>query len=636
VSEASRSRFDVVGRSEASSFADAAIEIRIDDPAGRLGRRPAVLLDRGDADLPVLRRPLLLGADGRGRFLGWVPECGAAISLEAGPEGSATGTEPQLRIRRLGPIGLCLEVLAHRPLGLVPVLRLAAGGNRRGARFRFARLIDAIAAPVWADWWPVQTADDIAAATALDLSGAPRLLFAIEPGAATAQSATRADILAETGLVVHEVEPDDRAVRREAAAGDLFLRLPAGARLTPGALRHLVAPFLVADPPLVTIADEDRLDARGRRCDPAFKPVWDPLAIAAGAVTTTGAVVRLAAVPAEVDLCAGSIEAVVLATIGERRDAVVHLPRLLVHRPGERPVPRLLPVERPATAERPAISVVIPTRDRADLLSACLDGLARRTVGVDLETIVVDNDSREPATAALLAAHRSDPGFRVIAAPGPFDFARLADLGVAAAGRDLVLLLNNDVEPLAPDWLAAMVAEIAAPDVGAVGALLLYPDGSVQHAGVDLGIGTVASHAFRFLFPAGGEDRGQSAVRRETSAVTAACLLTRRSFWYAVGGMEERGLAVAFNDVDYCLKLRARGLRVVVTPEARLVHRESMTRGGFDDLEKKRRFAREEALMQARWGRVIANDPFGNPNRSRVGEAFVLAAAADLAPRRSS
>lgn len=623
----------IVGLERASDLSDALVDITVSDPSGRLGRRPVLRLHRRDRTPAVLERPVLLDRHGRGRFLGWTPEelCAIDVLPEAGAGGE--GPEPRFRVVRRSVLAGALIAAFRRPGGLLRVARLALAGNRRGAEFRFVRLFDAITAPTWKVWSKLAFADDVADAADLDLAGAPRLFCCIEPGSPADRAATRADLIAQNGPKILWSEPGERPDPAVVAPGDLFLRLPAGARTTPGALRHLVAPFLDDDPPSVVWCDEDRIDGRGRRNDPFFKPTWDATAVGEGFVPVDGAVLRLCALPPDLDPTTAPLRDLVTAAVGGRRDAVVHVPRILIHLPGRRAKPEPVPFSPPS--DRVLVSVVIPTRDRADLLRACVDGLRRRTTGVDLEIVVVDNDSVEATTLALFESLRSDPRIRILHAPGRFNFSALVGRGVAATRSERLLLLNNDVEPIEPHWLQAMVAELERPEVGVVGARLLFPDGHVQHGGVVLGAGTVARHAFHFLRLDDGEDRGTLSVRREMSAVTAACLLTRRSLWNAVGGMDDVGLPVAFNDVDYCLKVRSLGRTVVFTPQATLIHRESVSRGNDDTPEKKRRFAGEEALMIERWGEMIAADPYGNPNLSKTGEAFVLTLGSAPSPRRS-
>jgi GT2 family glycosyltransferase len=185
-------------------------------------------------------------------------------------------------------------------------------------------------------------------------------------------------------------------------------------------------------------------------------------------------------------------------------------------------------------------------------------------------------------------------------------------------------LLNNDIEAINAGWLSEMVAHAVRPDIGAVGAMLYYPDRTIQHAGVILGVGGVANHAFvheRAGFPGHG---ARALVAQNLSAVTGACLVMRREIFLQVGGLDPR-LQVAFNDIDFCLRIRRAGYRILWTPFAELFHHESASRGTDDTGEKRQRFVREVELMQQRWGEELVHDPAYNPNLSLIGSGFDLA-----------
>jgi GT2 family glycosyltransferase len=263
--------------------------------------------------------------------------------------------------------------------------------------------------------------------------------------------------------------------------------------------------------------------------------------------------------------------------------------------------------------------VIIPTRDRAELLAPCVAGLLGATDYPALEVLVVDNGSDRAETFALFASWQGDARVRVLSAPGPFNYARLNNQAAAAARGAILLLLNNDTEVTEPGWLAEMAALAIRPEVGAVGARLLYPDGTLQHAGVVLGFGWPRGVAGHVYLAEPGDHLGERAMLgavRGVSAVTAACLAVRRESYLAVGGMDEAELAVAFNDVDFCLKLGARGLRNLWTPFATLLHKESASRGRDLDLAKAARLEREVSVMRARWGALLDEDPHWNPNLS--------------------
>ncbi|MDA9543248.1 glycosyl transferase [Bradyrhizobium sp. CCBAU 45321] len=267
---------------------------------------------------------------------------------------------------------------------------------------------------------------------------------------------------------------------------------------------------------------------------------------------------------------------------------------------------------------RQRVTVIIPTRDRLPLLRTCLDSIAPAVECCRADILVVDNDSVDPKTIAYLAS-MARRGVRTLKVEGPFNFARLNNQAAATLESDVLCLLNNDIEASSDDWLEEMLTRLAEPDVGAVGALLTWPGGVVQHGGVVLGMNFAATHAFTDRF---GDDPGfldQLLVAHECSAVTAACLTTRRSDYLAVGGMDESRFAVAFNDVDYCLRLRQAGKRIVFTPHAKLVHAESASRGADDRADRRGRFERELNLLRARWGEWLNEDPTYNPQLSRDG-----------------
>ena len=254
---------------------------------------------------------------------------------------------------------------------------------------------------------------------------------------------------------------------------------------------------------------------------------------------------------------------------------------------------------------RSRIAVIIPTRDRVDLLAPCLTGLLEETDERNLEVIVVDNDSQEPATRKFLEhVSRADSRVQVIRMEGRFNYSRLNNQAVMKTDAELLLLLNNDIRILHKDWLNNMKALIQWPQVGAVGAKLLYPNGTIQHAGVTLGAGIagVAGHTAANENPNNFSHGGRLHLLREVEAATGACLLVKRAAWKDVGGMDE-SLKVNFNDVDFCLKLRKHGWKTLWNPESVLEHRESASRG-HDEFKPGKRdfFIKEVAIMKDRWG----------------------------------
>ncbi len=281
---------------------------------------------------------------------------------------------------------------------------------------------------------------------------------------------------------------------------------------------------------------------------------------------------------------------------------------------GSPTVAQWLRVVHPVPQTAPLVSVIIPTKDRAALLERCVDGVLSRTNYAEVELLIVDNGSTEPAATALLDRLAGNKRIRVLHRPGVFNYPALNNEAVREAAGEIVLLLNNDVDVINGEWLTEMVSHAQRPEIGAVGAKLLYPDGRVQHAGVVVGMGGVAGHQY---VGSRGDDPGyfgHLCLVRDVWAVTAACLAIRRETYLAVGGLDDQNLTVAFNDVDFCLRVAERGLRNLWTPYATLYHLESVSRGVDTDPVRHARFAREVAYMHQRWGHLLQRDPFFSPN----------------------
>ena len=266
--------------------------------------------------------------------------------------------------------------------------------------------------------------------------------------------------------------------------------------------------------------------------------------------------------------------------------------------------------------------MVVATRDRVELLRTCVKGVLEETAYPDLELIVADNDSRQPETLRYMDEIAADPRVRVVRWPHPFNYSAINNFAAGHASGEYLCLLNNDIEVLEPQWLDEMVREAVQPGVGAVGARLLYPDRTIQHAGVAIGIGNAAGHAHRGLPMDEVGYFAQTHVVRGASAVTAACLVVAKRHFDAVGGLDEEAFAVAYNDVDLCLKLQQYGLVNIYTPLATLIHHESKSRGIDFAPEHLERYMRELAVFQQRWGAAEAVDPWHHPQLNRQSEVF--------------
>ncbi|CAN7565295.1 glycosyltransferase family 2 protein [Pararhizobium sp. LjRoot255] len=625
--------FVVLDADAASRLLDCPIIVEITDPDKVLGRVARICLHRQDRVPAVLIRHILLDDQGRGRFYTWAPNGFCRLTIAPGRAAAISGRRPKVKVQRISRARLAILGALRAPLTAFRALKLRLGGNVKGFEYRFARLYEALNAPSYSAWMKAQAETQLTISPGFfTRDTAPPPVFVSISGGNTVQiEATRRSLAQQSYADVREVPAEELpAIGAEFQGSAYWMRLPAGMQMGETAIAQMMRPLL--DDPTLAAAycDEDQIDAHGRRFAPFFKPAWNPPLAETGWLAPDGALIRLDALQDIPDL--HGIEPGMLLIAASRHGQIVHVPRVLIQRSTAR---------RPATPSKPKnprtqtkVSVIIPTRDRAELLSACIEALFRTTRADDLDVIVIDNESREPETEALFASYAEDHRFRRLPLPGSFNFSKASNLGVEHARHELVLLLNNDIDPIGPGWLDQLVAELDDPRIGAAGALLLFPSGYAQHAGVTLGAGSVARHTFHFRHPDAGEDFGLMQQRQEMSAVTAACLLTRRSLWLQVGGMDEEGLVVAFNDVDYCLKLRAIGKGIMWTPHARLFHHESVSRGADDTPEKLARFAAEEKHMHERWGSALLADPFYNPNLSLTAGDHVLdAAPRDLSPR---
>ncbi len=270
----------------------------------------------------------------------------------------------------------------------------------------------------------------------------------------------------------------------------------------------------------------------------------------------------------------------------------------------------------------PHVTIVIPTRDRVDFLEQCISSLFNKTAYPSFDIIVVDNGSVEPATHSYLDEVTSKFPVSVLKFDGEFNYSAMNNRAVEQARGEVIALLNNDVEAITTDWLKEMVCHALLPNVGAVGAKLLYENGTVQHAGIILGAGGIANHAFHG-YP--GDKTGYQArllLPQYISAVTGACLVVEKSKYEAAGGLDEVDLKVAYNDVDFCMKLTSKGLHNVFTPYAELYHYESVSRGKDTSPEKAERLQKESEVMRQRWGAKLEKDPYYNDSFSYVDACF--------------
>lgn len=286
----------------------------------------------------------------------------------------------------------------------------------------------------------------------------------------------------------------------------------------------------------------------------------------------------------------------------------------------------------------PSVSLIIPTRNGLSLLRQCIESILEKTTYPNYEIIIIDNNSDDPATLTYLAECAQHERISVIRDERAFNYSALNNNAVDMAKGDYIALINNDIEVISPDWLEEMLGIATQPGVGAVGAALWYPNDTLQHGGVIIGLGGVACHAHKGIPRGEAGYCSRAKLTQSMSAVTAACLIVEKAKFEEVGGLNEQDLTVAFNDVDFCLKLLEAGYRNVWTPFAELYHHESASRGNEDSPEKQKRFQSEIDFMRNRWNTDNYNDPAYSPNLTLNTEDFSFAwpsrARAPLAPEK--
>lgn len=453
-----------------------------------------------------------------------------------------------------------------------------------------------------------------------------------------------------------------------ASTADAVVVVPPGFTLAPHALLMFTEALVHFPGCRLVYADDDGTDAGGRRFGACLRPDWNAELLRAFNYLDGPVCIARQGWPAAASDDPPSIEAAwwsrllrVSETAGA--DQIVHIPHVLAHRlpPWPGPWPAALPPARAdavsavqahldrcgvaATAQAsplggvhvryrvssptPQVSLIVPTRNGLALIEQCVSSILDRTSYPAFEVMIIDNGSDDAATLRYLQRVSADVRVRVHRDERPFNFSALNNAAARRCRGELLALVNNDIEVLSQSWLDEMVGLALRADVGAVGARLWFPNGRLQHAGVVLGLGGEAGHPHRLMARDAPGYLGRAHLTQEFSAVTAACMVMRRTVFDEVGGLDEDHLAIDFNDIDLCLRIRRAGYRVIWTPHAELVHHESASRGQRRPAEQQARFEREAATLHQRWATQLHRDPYYNPNATLSGRDLEFSLAAE-------
>ena len=440
------------------------------------------------------------------------------------------------------------------------------------------------------------------------------------------------NLLAKTCRHAVLVDQNSSAVSVCSGLGrDAFLAPLVAGCVLPNYALALVAEFSASHPDYEIIyADEDEMDERGVFHDPKLKPDWSPTFHFFSNYVGQAVYVRCGVISCEADAQSRKViasENLLGRIFLSDTVRVGHLRRVLLTSTAARICTARAHVDRPApsphnrSAQKPFATVIIPSKDKAQLLEACLKGLVAAQPR-NFEIIIVDNGSEEPLTFSLYERWKQDSRIRIQYSPGQFNFSALCNSGAAIAKAPTLVFLNNDTVACTADWIATLSAWAQSPGIGAVGTKLIYPSGRLQHAGVVLGLGGYAAHIDHTASPHHSGYLQGSNVPREMSAVTAACLAVEKAKFDHVGGFEEKGFPVELSDMDLCLRLSSAGWRTICLPEPVLVHHESATRGRAPDMDVA--YGDERRLFWSRWHSYILDDPYFHPALSLYSSRTAL------------
>ena len=454
----------------------------------------------------------------------------------------------------------------------------------------------------------------------------------------------------------------------ELASGDYTALLDHDDLLTPDALYWIANEIINYPDSAIIYSDEDKLNAKGRRSDPYFKCDFNY-----SLLLSHNMICHLATYKTSILRQLGGFRKgfegsqdydMVLRILEIIHPSMIrHIPKVLYHWRAHKKSTALSENNKPyahlaalkainehlqrvniaATAEAapeapgmnrvryhlpvnpPEVEIIILTRDKPPLIQACIESILQKTTYQNYSITIIDNGSKEPETHLLFSDWKKHPRISIFRDDSAFNFSRLNNNAIQRSSAPFICIMNNDIAIISPHWLEEMMGHALQPKVGAVGSRLWYPDDTLQHGGIILGVGGIAGHAAKFSKKGDPGYFGRACLQQDFSAVTGACMLFRKADHLDVGGFDEKKLTVAFNDIDFCLKLGQKGLRCLWTPYAEMYHHESASRGCENTPEKQERFNKETECMVQRWADKLLHDRSYSPNLTLEHENFSLA-----------
>jgi GT2 family glycosyltransferase len=449
------------------------------------------------------------------------------------------------------------------------------------------------------------------------------------------------------------------------ASGDYIGLLDHDDELAPEALLVMAVEIIKQPSVKILYSDEDKITCDGERFDPHFKSDWNPVLLEAQNYISHLAIIRREIIDSVGGFRIGyegaqDYDLFLRCTSVVDDSAIQHVPNILYHWRAIKGSTAMSADEksyahdagikaltdyvessgitadvvngindttyricRKLKSDEPSVSIIIPTRDMLQTLKMCVNSILLKTEYQNYEIVIADNQSEEVETLRYFDSISRHPQVRVVSYPHPFNYSKINNFAVGKCDSQIVALVNNDIEVISSNWLGELVSYAVVDEYGCVGAKLYYPNDKVQHAGVILGIGGVAGHSHKYFERDEAGYFSRAVLPQNLSAVTAACLVVRKKVYDEVGGLDEK-LQIAFNDIDFCLKVRLAGYKNVFTPYAELYHHESLSRGEEDTLEKQQRFSSEVKVMIDRWGPLLECDPYYNKNLTLLKEDFSI------------